>query len=201
MSYWCLAYGSKVIGDLSGRKGMSDDQWVSDSAPYIRPHGGGSSNAWTEEAARRGRTGGQRTLGVDTVSAPEEVRLALGLAQGAEVVVRRRLILLDNDPVELSDSYYPATIAAGTRLADPRKIPGGAVRLLADLGYVGEDTVEHVRADTATPELADLLGLTAGSAVLQLVRINATREGAPFEVSIMTMPPERHLTYRLRRET
>ena len=179
---------------------MSDDQWVSDSAPYIRPQAGGSSNAWTEEAARRGHTGGQRTLSVDTVSAPEEVRLALGLAQGAEVVVRRRLILLDNDPVELSDSYYPATIAAGTRLADPRKIPGGAVRLLADLGYVGEDTVEHVRADIAAEEQAGLLGLAPGSAVLQLVRINATREGTPFEVSIMTMPPERHLTYRLRRK-
>jgi len=178
---------------------MSDDQWVSESAPYIRPRAGGSSNAWTEEAARRGRHGGQKTLSVASIAPPEEVRAALGLARGEEVVVRRRLILLDNDPVELSDSYYPAAIAAGTRLADPRKIPGGAVRLLADLGFVGEDTVEHVRADVATSEQADLLGVVPGSAVLQLVRINATAEGAPFEVSIMTMPPERHLTYRLRR--
>ncbi|MFB9558665.1 UTRA domain-containing protein, partial [Streptomyces roseoviridis] len=138
---------------------MPDDQWVSESAPYIRPREGGSSNAWTEEAARRGRRGGQKTLSVTITVAPEEVRAALGLAQGEEVVVRRRLILLDDDPVELSDSYYPAAIAAGTRLADPRKIPGGAVGLLADLGFVGEDTVEHVRADIATSEQAELLGL------------------------------------------
>ncbi|MFD3337402.1 GntR family transcriptional regulator [Streptomyces sp. NPDC058700] len=179
---------------------MSDDQWVSESAPYIRPHAGGSSSAWTEEAARRGRKGGQKTLSVATISPTEEVRAALGLHCGEEVVVRRRLILLDDDPVELSDSYYPAAIAADTRLADPRKIPGGAVRLLADLGFVGEDTVEHVRADIATDEQAGLLGLAPGSAVLQLVRINATDESVPFEVSIMTMPPERHLTYRMRRE-
>ena len=179
---------------------MSDDQWVSDSAPYIRPREGGSSDAWTEEAALRGRTGGQKTLSVATIPPTDEVRVALGLAHGEEVVVRRRLILLDNNPVELSDSYYPATIAAGTRLADPRKIPGGAVRLLADLGFVGEGTVEHVRADSATSEQAELLGLAPGSAVLQLVRINATSDGAPFEVSIMTMPPGRHLTYRTRRE-
>ncbi|MFE1230592.1 GntR family transcriptional regulator [Streptomyces sp. NPDC058745] len=178
---------------------MSDDHWVSESEPYIRPREGGSSDAWTEEAARRGRTGGQKTLSVATISPPEEVRAALGLPHGEDVVVRRRLILLDNDPVELSDSYYPATIAAGTRLADPRKIPGGAVRLLAELGLVGEDTVEHVRASIATDEQAGLLGLTPGAAVLQLVRINASGEGVPFEVSIMTMPPERHLTYRLRR--
>jgi DNA-binding GntR family transcriptional regulator len=178
---------------------MSDDQWVSESAPYIRPRAGGSSNAWTEEAALRGRKGGQKTLSVATIPPPDEVRAALRLPHSEEVVVRRRLILLDNDPVELSDSYYPASIAASTRLADPRKIPGGAVRLLADLGFVGEDTVEHVRANIATDEQAELLGLAPGSAVLQLVRINASSSGTPFEVSIMTMPPERHLTYRLRR--
>ncbi|MGW2739095.1 GntR family transcriptional regulator [Streptomyces sp. NPDC001288] len=178
---------------------MSDDSWVSESAPYLRPQPGGSS-AWSNEAARRGHKGDQRTLEVVTVLAPDEIRSALRLAEGAEVVVRRRLILLDDEPVELTDSYYPAALAAGTRLADPRKIPGGAVMLLADLGFVGEEQIEQVRASLATDKEADLLALAPGSAVLKLSRVSVTAEGAPFEVSIMTMPPERHLTYRLRKE-
>ena len=178
---------------------MSDHSWVSDSAPYLQPRSGESSDAWTDEAARRGHKGGQKTLEVATIPAPDEIRSALLLSEGAEVVVRRRLILLDDEPVELTDSYYPAVLAAGTRLADPRKIPGGAVRLLADLGFVGEEQIEQVRAGLATDAEAELLALAPGSAVLKLARVSVTAEGAPFEVSIMTMPPERHLTYKLRK--
>ncbi|MFJ5779918.1 GntR family transcriptional regulator [Streptomyces sp. NPDC093094] len=177
---------------------MSDDSWVSDSAPYLRPHSGKAPDAWTDEAASRGRRGGQKTLSVATVAAPEDIRAALRLAPGAEVVVRSRLILLDDAPVELSDSYYPAAIAAGTRLADPRKIPGGAVKLLAELGFTGEEHVEQVKAGTASRDQAALLDLEPDSPVLQLTRVNLTGEGVPFEVAIMTMPPQRHLTYRLR---
>ncbi|MEU8469563.1 UTRA domain-containing protein [Streptomyces sp. NPDC029006] len=196
-----LAYSSKVSGDPQAeRMAMSDHSWVSDSTPYLRPRAGNSSNAWTEEAARRGHAGGQRALEVATVDPTDKVRDALGLAAGERAVVRRRLILLDDEPVELSDSFYPAAIAAGTRLADPRKIPGGAVRFLADLGFVGEEHVEQVSAAVATSAEADLLALAPGSAVLKLLRVSLTAEGAPFEVSIMTMPPERHLTYRLRKE-
>lgn len=178
---------------------MSDDSWVSDSMPYLRPNTTKAHDAWTDEAARRGHTGGQRTLEVATATPTEDIRKALQLAPGAEVVVRRRVILLDDAAVELTDSYYPAAIAAGTRLADPRKIPGGAVKLLAELGFVGEEHTEVVNAAASTAEEAELLGLTPGSPVLKLMRINATGEGVPYEAAIMTMPPERQLTYRLRR--
>jgi len=195
-----FAYGSKVDGDPKAeRMAMSDDLWVSESTPYLRPPAGDSSNAWTDEAARRGRKGGQRTLEVATVPPPEEVWEALQLAADAEVVVRRRLILLDETPVELADSFYPAAFAAGTRLADPRKIPGGAVRLLADLGFVASEHVERVKAAPASAAEAELLALVPGSPVLRLLRVSITDKSVPFEVSIMTMPPERHLAYRLRK--
>ncbi|MFC8294865.1 GntR family transcriptional regulator [Streptomyces sp. NPDC057242] len=176
---------------------MSDQSWISDSEPYIRPRPGGSANAWTDEAARHGRRGGQKTLQVATLPPPVKVAEALRLEPDSLVVVRRRLILLDEVAVELSDSYYPASIAVGTRLADSRKIPGGAVKLLADLGFLSEVTVEQVHAATATESQATHLGLAPGSAVLTLVRTSSTAEDVPFEVSIMTMPSDRHLTYRL----
>jgi GntR family transcriptional regulator len=175
---------------------MSDDTWVSESTPYIQPRTSGTHDAWTEEAGRHGHRGGQKTLEVATIDAPAEVRDALQLAAGEQVVVRRRLILLDEQPVEVSDSYYPASIAQGTRLADPRKIPGGAVSLLAELGYVAAETVETVSASVAPVAAAALLHLQPGSAVLRLQRVNVTGEGRRFEAAIMTMPSERHLTYR-----
>ncbi|MFF9146104.1 GntR family transcriptional regulator [Streptomyces sp. NPDC014861] len=176
---------------------MAGDAWISETAPYLAPRAPGQSDAWTGEAARRGRKGGQRLLQAGEVEAPEEVRSALRLPAGERVVVRRRLILLDDHPVELADSYYPVTVAGGTALAEPRKVPGGAVTLLDRLGYVGAEVVEDVSAGLATPEEREHLGLAEGSAVLRLLRLTETADGTPVEAALMTMPAGRHLTYRL----
>ncbi|MFE5482985.1 GntR family transcriptional regulator [Streptomyces sp. NPDC056527] len=179
---------------------MSSDAWISETTPYLAPRERGQSDAWSDQASRRGRRGNQRLLEVAEVDPPEGVRLALQLADGERAVVRRRLILLDEEPVELADSYYPAGIARGTRLADPRKVPGGAVTLLADLGYTGSTVVEDVSADLATQDELDHLALPEGSPVLHLMRTTLTKSGEPMEVSVMTMPNQRHLTYRLERK-
>ncbi|MFF5938499.1 GntR family transcriptional regulator [Streptomyces sp. NPDC012508] len=179
---------------------MSGDAWISETAPYLAPREPGQSDAWTDEADRRGRRGGQRLLQAGEVHAPDAVRAALQLAAGEHVIVRRRLILLDDQPVELADSYYPLAIAGGTPLAEQRKVPGGAVSLLRDLGYTGAEVVEDVSAALATADECEHLGLPAGSAVMHLLRLTRTADGTPMEVSLMTMPADRHLTYRLGRQ-
>lgn len=176
---------------------MAGDAWIGETAPYLAPREPGRSDAWTEEAARRGRRGGQRLLHAGEVEAPDAVRAAWGLPAGERVVVRRRLILLDDRPVELADSYYPLSVAVGTPLAEPRKVPGGAVTLLKELGYVGADVVEDVSAGLAVEEEREYLGLAEGSAVLRLLRLTRTVDGTPMEASLMVMPDGRHLTYRL----
>ncbi|GGR54903.1 GntR family transcriptional regulator [Streptomyces roseolus] len=178
---------------------MADDAWIGEAAPYLAPREAGQSDAWTDEAARRGRRGGQRLLHAGEVEAPEAVRAALGLSVGERAVVRRRLILLDDRPVELADSYYPLSVASGTSLAEPRKVPGGAVTLLEELGYVGAEVVEDVSAGLAAGEEREHLGLAEGSAVLRLLRLTRTADGTPMEAALMVMPDGRHLTYRLGR--
>ncbi|MFI8323448.1 GntR family transcriptional regulator [Streptomyces sp. NPDC085529] len=176
---------------------MSGDAWISETAPYLAPREPGQGDAWTDEAARRGRRGGQRLLYAGEVEAPDAVRVALGLPAGERVVVRRRLILLDDRPVELADSYYPLSVAGGTPLAEPRKVPGGAVTLLKELGYLGAEVVEDVSAGLATAGEREHLELPEGGAVLRLLRLTRTAAGAPMEASLMVMPAGRHLTYRL----
>jgi DNA-binding GntR family transcriptional regulator len=107
--------------------------------------------------------------------------------------------LLDDEPVELADSYYPAHIARGTPLTELSRIPGGAVTLLANLGYVpADEAIEDVAATTATTAQCQALGLPTDTAVLVLTRFTTSTAGEPMEVDVMTMT--RHLQYRQRKE-
>lgn len=177
----------------------SDDAWVGEAQPYLAPRGAGEQDAWSTEAAAHGRRGGQRLLAVEEVDPPSPVRDFFRTEPGEAVVVRRRLILLDDEPVELADSYYPARIARGTRLAEHGKIPGGAVTLLATLGFTPEDDpLEDVHATTATTSQCAALDLPPGAPVLVLTRFTTSTTGEPMEVSVMTMT--RHLQYRQRKQ-
>ncbi|WP_425412619.1 UTRA domain-containing protein [Micromonospora halophytica] len=163
--------------------------------PYVTP---GSGDAWAVESAQRGSVGTQRLLEVREMSPPADVALALRLEAGASVIVRRRLMLTDGQPVELTDSYYPASIARGTALGELRKIRGGAVSLLAEMGYRPERVTEDVYTRLPTETEREALGLARGEWVLGLTRLLRTAEDVPIELSVMTMVPQgRRLRYEL----
>ncbi|SMD27360.1 GntR family transcriptional regulator [Kibdelosporangium aridum] len=169
--------------------------WTSVSMPYVTSRRG---NAWGAEAAEHGGTGTQKLLTVDELAASPTIADMLGLNTGEPVVVRRRLMLFNDHPVELVDSYYPATIARDTRLAEPRKIPGGAVAFLTDLGHPPRHLREDVSARLATPEERAALQLEDPSCVLLLSRTLMTDNELPVEASIMTMVADgRRLRYEL----
>src|SRR5690348_16339938 len=111
---------------------VGDSAWTSVSMTYVS---GQPGDAWGAEAAQHGGAGTQRLVDVGEVSASPAVADALGLNTGEPVIIRRRVMLFDDHPVELVESYYPPALARGTRLAEPRKIRGGAVALLAELGH------------------------------------------------------------------
>lgn len=161
-----------------------DAQWVGTSAPYLGPHTG---DAWATEAAAQGARGTQRIAFAGPVVPPQTVNRALNAPEGAEVVARRRVMYLNDQPVELTDSYYPSSIAAGTALAEPRKIPGGAPRLLADLGHATAQVDEDVYSRPATAEEREALQLPNGEWVLILERTTRNAAGQPVEASVMTM--------------
>jgi GntR family transcriptional regulator len=83
--------------------------------PYLTPREKGQGDAWSADAAAQGRRGSQRIAHAGEVPAPTEVARLLGVPEREPVVVRRRLILLDDEPNELTDTYYPVGIARGAR--------------------------------------------------------------------------------------
>ncbi|MFE9403697.1 GntR family transcriptional regulator [Streptomyces sp. NPDC006530] len=178
---------------------MGADEWVSTSLPYLAPHGRAPSDAWGAEAAARGGKGRQRIVHAGEVPAPAEVAGALGGAEGMPVVVRRRVMYLDDLPCELTDSYYPLKLARGTGLARTAKIPGGAVRLLAELGHTGVRVREDVFAELPDDEAQEILRLGPTEPVLRLTRTTLDADDRPIQVDRMTMPARlQRLRYEIR---
>ena len=68
-------------------------------------------------------------------AASDSVAEALGLAQGTPVVIRSRRYLVEGRPIQLVTDYLPASIAAGTQIAEPDSGAGGILARLEDLGY------------------------------------------------------------------
>lgn len=174
--------------------------WTDRSAPYLSARPPGAGDAWSAEAASLGRQGTQRILDAGSCIAIPEVRAWFG---SETAVLRRRLVMLDDEPVEIADSWFPLAIADGTPLAEPKKIQGGTSTFLAGRGYTARHVEEFVSAPRAGQECEELLGLPLGDRVLRLVRLSRTAEGELFEVSLMAMNPDlpdgelRQLRYEL----
>jgi GntR family transcriptional regulator len=177
---------------------VDEQTWTDVSAPYLTPRVDGQSDAWTEETARQGRQGTQELREVVEAVPPAEVARALGLPEGEPAVIRRRTMRLDGRPFELTDSYYRRAIAAGTPLAEPKKIKGGALAVLAEQGKRPRRIREDVSTRPATDLERALLELDDSQWVLILFRATMAEDGTPIEVSVMTMvPANRRLTYEL----
>ncbi|MGX1132034.1 GntR family transcriptional regulator [Streptomyces glaucescens] len=178
---------------------MSTSGWVSTSMPYLTPREQGQGDAWGADAAAQGRRGTQRILHAGEVPAPAEVARLFGIQEGEPVVVRRRLILLDDEPNELTDTYYPVDIARGTALSGTARIKGGAVTLLRQLGHVGTLVREDVTAGIPSEEEKNALRTNQGEPVLRLTRLTLDRDDRPIQVDRMVMPAQRQrLHYEIR---
>ncbi|MFJ3923658.1 GntR family transcriptional regulator [Streptomyces sp. NPDC090022] len=178
---------------------MSGSEWTSTSMPYLTPRAAGAPDAWSEEAGAAGRRGGQRIVRAGETPASAEVAAMLAGHAGETVVVRRRIIELDGEPCELTDTYYPARIASGTPLAGTARIRGGAVTLLASLGHVGVRVVEDVTARMPSAEEREQLALGPDEPVLRIARVTYDAADAPLQADLMVMPATRQrLRYEIR---
>lgn len=126
-------------------------------------------------------------LRAGVVPAPPEIATALGMEAGDPVVERTRLVLLDEEAVEVASSYYPEHIGRGTALAEPGRIKGGAVSLLAELGYIGDQAEEGVSSRPPTVDEQALLGIDDSEWVLHLARTVRASDGSAIQADRMTM--------------
>ncbi|MFD7865424.1 GntR family transcriptional regulator [Streptomyces sp. NPDC059783] len=154
-------------------------------AAYMAPARAGEPYRWLSEHARGGSRARSELLEVGACRPPADVAEALRTEAAGEVLRRHQLLLVDDEPVELVSSYYALDIAAGTAMAEHRKITGGTPALLAELGYPPRLGVDRVSARVPTQEQYRALRLPGGLPVLRTLRVVYSDDERPIEATVM----------------
>jgi GntR family transcriptional regulator len=130
--------------------------------------------------------------------APPEVAERLHLSQGDQVLIRRRRMLADGQPVQLATSYLPLQLVEGTQIEQADTGTGGTYARLEELGHRLGRFQEDLSARMPLPDEARALRLGAGVPVIRVVRTAFDDQGAPVEVNEMVLAADRYeLTYMM----
>lgn len=148
---------------------------------------GAARGAFAAEVTAAGFTA-RSDATVSESAASDDVAEALGIEPGSAVIERRRVMSADDIPVQLATSYIPASIAAGTPIAERDTGPGGAYSRLAELGYAPARFREVARVRTPTDDEARGLHLDADHRVYAIARTAYAADGMPVEVTLMVLP-------------
>ncbi|MEA2670596.1 MAG: GntR family transcriptional regulator, partial [Chloroflexota bacterium] len=162
----------------------------------LRRHRAAGLSGFNAQVVEQGQRPAQRLLEVATISAPPEVSMRLDVDEEGLVVVRRRLFLVEEQPVALCDSYYPAHMVAGTAIAEARLIRGGALAVIEDpegpIRRQAARSVDELVGAMPTRTEIEQLGLALGVPVMRILRTIYDAEEAPLEVQATVAAADRH---------
>ena len=144
------------------------------------------------EAIAQGQIPSRRMLHIGRGPVPADVAAWLQVPAGDEAVIRQRLQLLDGVPAVISTSYYPAWLAAGTRLESPDALPEGPDNLIEQLGHRFAHGMELLQARMPTPEEIRLLDLDPGVPVVRMLHIDYAPDGRTLQVADDLYAGDRH---------
>ncbi|MFD3533541.1 GntR family transcriptional regulator [Streptomyces sp. NPDC058664] len=162
---------------------------------YMKSAGPGEPYPWVSEAAKRQQVGRSRLLDVEVVTPPQEVAEALQLEEGGRTVLRKQILFLDEEPTELTRSYYPLSLVEGTAMLEKKRIRGGTPALLDSMGFPPREFVDELSSEIPTEEEVVALELPKDMPVLFAFRVVYSDDRLPIEVTLMTKAAHR---YRMR---
>jgi GntR family transcriptional regulator len=131
----------------------------------------------------------------DYVAAPEEVRAALDLPEGAEVQRAVRVRSHDGAPLSYSVSFVPAEIGRAYDRKDLMTTP--LLALLERAGILIGSADQTIGAALADSVVAPLLGVRVGSPLLSITRTVFDQNGRPVEYITIRYRPDRY-QYRMK---
>jgi GntR family transcriptional regulator len=124
---------------------------------------------------------------------PAAVAQALGLSSGTEAFLRRRLLAVEGEPVELVSAWFPSAVADGTDLDSAGPLPESVREHLARRKRVTMERVtERITARPATAEEARMLSLPRRVPVLDLLVIAYDGAGRAVQAVTLILPADRH---------
>ncbi|MFD8325150.1 GntR family transcriptional regulator [Streptomyces lydicus] len=125
------------------------------------------------------------------VPAPAEIASRLGIDEGNLCVRTVYEFLADGKPVQLSSSWEPYDLTAGTLVVLPEGGPHagvGVVNRMAAIGITVSHAVEQPEPRQANAEEASLLGIQKGSLVTHIRRTYYSDQGRPVETADIIAP-------------
>jgi GntR family transcriptional regulator len=134
----------------------------------------------------------RRMLDVGIGEAPPDVAAWLGIKAEEPIVFRRRLQLVNDEPIVLSTSYFPLWLAKGTRLQQRSALPEGPDTAIEKLGHRFARVVEVVSARMPTPDEVRILRLAPGTPVVRLLHIDYDSDDRPLQVADDLYVGDRH---------
>lgn len=132
-----------------------------------------------------------QTVGVALVTAPPEVAERLQVPADAVTVVRTRVQGVDGLPMKIYDSYFPRDVVEHSDIMLPGIIPGGANRILTELGYEQIRTHDEILIRMPTPKETEVLQLGPGTPVAVHILTSFTAKDRPVRVAITILPGDR----------
>ncbi|MGL5830481.1 MAG: UTRA domain-containing protein [Angustibacter sp.] len=124
-------------------------------------------------------------LEVSAVLPTVDIQKALEIDSLQKAVLRKRVLLHQGAPIEISCSYYPLYLAEGTALMRKAKIRGGAPSVLADLGYSQDRFTDRISARLPTTEELEILNIPDNVPIIRQFRVIYSEENRPLEVSVL----------------
>jgi GntR family transcriptional regulator len=125
------------------------------------------------------------------VPAPADIAARLGIAEGELCFRTTYEFLADGRPVQLSASWEPYDLTAGTLVVLPEGGPhagAGVVNRMAAIGVTVSRAVEQPEPRQATAEEASLLGIQKAALVTHIRRTYYSDQGRPVETADIVVP-------------
>jgi GntR family transcriptional regulator len=98
-------------------------------------------------------------LDVTVAPATTEIARLLDIEAGEQVIARRRIRLVDDEPYSISTAYWPMAIAQGTPIEQPYDMQPGPLAWLAEHGREQVRVCDQINSRMPTPEEVDILRL------------------------------------------
>jgi GntR family transcriptional regulator len=151
----------------------------------------GPLTSFHEDMLRRGMSANSRILDSDVITASTALSQIVGLKPGAPLVFLRRLLVANDTPMCIANTYLPHDMCPG--ILDEPLIDGSLyATLAARYGlYLGtaQRTAEAVTADL---EQAELLGVQLPAALLLVEQLTFLEDGRVIEYSRLLYRGDRY---------
>lgn len=145
---------------------------------------GSGHSIWSVDLTLRPSAG---NVHVTKEVAPENIALVLEIPIGAYVWVRHRQYLVEDRPVQVATSYFPAELVDGSAITEENTGDGGSYARLKELGYEPTRFREELRVRMPTNDERETLRLTQGIPVTEITRTAYTSDDRPVEVNQMIL--------------